>query len=69
MARDFTKYTVEGLGENLNKRQLVFTIVKDWTSKNNPSLEEIQAVFPDEPPAVCERRVTRLLAQDQDHSV
>ena len=48
MARDFTKYTVEGLGENLNKRQLVFTIVKDWTSKNNPSLEEIQAVFPDE---------------------
>ena len=48
MARDFTKYTVEGLGENMNKRQLVFTIVKDWASKNNPSLEEIQAVFPDE---------------------
>ena len=48
MARDFTKYTVEGLGENMNKCQLVFTIVKDWVSKNNPSLEEIQAVFPDE---------------------
>ena len=48
MARNFTKYTVEGLGENMNKRQLVFTIVKDWASKNNPSLEEIQAVFPDE---------------------
>ena len=48
MARDYTKYTVEGLGENMNKRQLVFTIVKDWASKNNPSLEEIQAVFPDE---------------------
>jgi hypothetical protein len=48
MARDYTKYTVEGLGENLNKRHLVFAIVKDWASKNNPSLEEIQAAFPDE---------------------
>ena len=48
MARDYTKYTVEGLGENLNKRKLVFTIVKDWASKNNPSLEEIQQAFPDE---------------------
>ena len=48
MARDYTKYTVEGLGENLNKRQLVFTVVKDWAEKNNPSLDEIQATFPDE---------------------
>jgi len=48
MARDYTKYTVEGLGENLNKRQLVFTIVKDWATKNKPSLEEIQTAFPDE---------------------
>ena len=48
MARDYTKYAVEGLGENLNKRQLVFAIVKDWAEKNNPSLEEIQTEFPDE---------------------
>ena len=48
MARDYTKYTVEGLAENLNKRQLVFEIVKDWASKNNPSFDEIQAAFPDE---------------------
>ena len=48
MARDYTKYNVEGLGENLNKRKLVFTIVKDWAEKNNPSLEEIQTAFPDE---------------------
>ena len=48
MARDFTKYTVEGLAENLNKRQLVFAIVKDWASKNTPSFDEIQAAFPDE---------------------
>ena len=48
MARDYTKYNVEGLGENLNKRKLVFTIVKDWIEKNNPSLEELQNAFPDE---------------------
>jgi hypothetical protein len=48
MARDYTKYTVEGLGENLNKRQLVFQIVKDWANKNNPTLDEIQEVFTDE---------------------
>ena len=28
MARDYTKYDVFNVGENLNKRQLVFTIVK-----------------------------------------
>jgi hypothetical protein len=48
MARDYTKYTVEGLGENLNKRKLVFTIVKDYVEKNNPSFEELQNSFPDE---------------------
>jgi hypothetical protein len=48
MSRDYTKYTVEGLGENLNKRKLVFTIVKDWVEKNNPSFEELQNSFPDE---------------------
>ncbi len=48
MARDYTKYTVEGLGENLNKRQLVFTIVKDYVEKNNPSFEDLQKAFPDE---------------------
>ena len=48
MARDFTKYTVKGLGENLNKRQLVFKIVKDYLDKNNPSFDELTAVFKDE---------------------
>ena len=48
MSRDYTKYNVEGLGENLNKRQLVFTIVKDYVEKNNPSFEDLQKVFPDE---------------------
>lgn len=48
MARDYTKYNVFGVGENLNKRSLVFNVVKDWVSKNNPSFEEIIAVFTDE---------------------
>lgn len=48
MARDYTKYTVEGLGENLNKRKLVFTIVKDYVEKNNPSFEDLQKAFSDE---------------------
>lgn len=29
MAKDYTKYNIEGLGESLNKRQLVFTILKN----------------------------------------
>jgi hypothetical protein len=48
MSKNYTKYTVEGLGENLNKRKLVFEIVKDYTAKNNPSFEELQKIFPDE---------------------
>ena len=48
MARDYTKYNVSGLGENLNKRQLVFQIVKDYVEKNKPSFDELTAVFKDE---------------------
>ncbi len=48
MARDFTKYSVKNVGENLNKRQLVFEIVKDYVHKNKPSFEELIKIFPDE---------------------
>ncbi len=48
MARDYTKYDVEGLGKNLNKRQLVFTIVKDFIQTTNPTLETLLTIFPDE---------------------
>ena len=48
MARDYTKYTVSGLGKNLNKRQLVFQIVKDYIEKKKPSFDELKAVFKDE---------------------
>ena len=48
MARDYTKYTVKGIGENLNKRQLVFEIVKDYVEKKKPSFDELTAIFKDE---------------------
>ena len=48
MARDYTKYTIDGLAENLNKRQLVFNVIKDYIKKNNPTLETLLNVFPDE---------------------
>ena len=34
MPRDYTKYTVEGLGENLNKRQIGFNTINSWARKN-----------------------------------
>ena len=36
------------MGENLNKRQLVFEIVKDYVAKNKPFFDELTAVFEDE---------------------
>jgi hypothetical protein len=48
MARDYTKYTIVGLAENLNKRQLVFNVIKDYIEKNNPTLETLLNVFPNE---------------------
>jgi len=48
MARDYTKYTVKDLGENLNKRQLVFEIVKDYVEENKPSFDKLSSVFKDE---------------------
>jgi hypothetical protein len=48
MAKNYTKYNVEGFGENLNKRKLVFEIVKDYVAKNNPNFEDLQKVFADE---------------------
>ena len=48
MARDYTKYTVKGVGEKLNKRQLVFEIVKNWAAKKKPSLKVMTNTFKDE---------------------
>ena len=47
MARDYTKYSIKGLGENLNKRQLVFKIVKDYVEKQS-LFDKLTSVFKDE---------------------
>ena len=45
MVIHYTKYTVKGLGENKNKRQLVFKVVKDCLEKKKPSFDELNSVF------------------------
>lgn len=47
MSRDYSKYTIEGLAENLNKRQLVYEVLKDFIEKTNPTLETLLITFPD----------------------
>ena len=48
MARDYTKYTIEGVEENLNKRQLVFSIIKDYLDQNECTYSHLKEIFPDE---------------------
>ena len=48
MARDYTKYTIEGVEENLNKRQLVFSIIKDYLDQNESTLSQLKDIFTDD---------------------
>ena len=48
MARDYTKYTIEGIEENLNKRQLVFSIIKDYLDQNESTLSQLKDIFTDD---------------------
>ncbi len=48
MARDYSKYNVDGVGEKLNKRKLVLKIVQDYVEKNNPSYVQLKKMFPDD---------------------
>lgn len=48
MAKDYSKYNVDGLGEKLNKRKLVLKIVQDYVEKNNPSYDQLKKIFPDD---------------------
>lgn len=45
MATHYTKYTVKGLGENKNKRQLFFKVLKDCLDKKKPFFDELNSVF------------------------
>jgi len=48
MTRDYSKYKVEGLGGRLNKRELVFLVIKDWANKNKPIFKDLIHAFPNE---------------------
>jgi hypothetical protein len=48
MAKDFTKYTIEGVAQGLGKARLVQKIIEDYIKKNNLNYDDLQTVWFDE---------------------
>ena len=48
MAKNYTKYTIEGVAENLGKSKLALAIIEDYVSKNPMDFAILNAAFPDE---------------------
>ena len=48
MARDYTKYKVEGIEGIFGKGKLVLAVVKDYCSKNKCTYDGLKSIFPDE---------------------
>ena len=48
MAKDYTKYSVEGVGENLSKSGLVNAVVTHYAKKNKCDFPTLLKTFPDE---------------------
>ncbi len=48
MAKDYSKYTIEGVTENLGKSKLAYAIIEDYVSKNQVDFAMLNAAFPDE---------------------
>lgn len=48
MAKDYTKYAIEGVAENLGKSKLAFAIIENYVSKNSVDFAMLNAAFPDE---------------------
>jgi hypothetical protein len=48
MAKNYTKYTIEGVAENLGKSKLALAIIEDYLSKNPVDFAILNAAFPDE---------------------
>lgn len=46
MARDYTKYSVKGLGEGLNKRQVVLHVLRNYIKRLNPDFSALSETFP-----------------------
>jgi hypothetical protein len=47
MAKDYTKYGIEGVAENLGKSRLALAIIEDYVTKNSVDFEMLHAAFPD----------------------
>ena len=47
MAKDYTKYQVDGIDGNFGKGKLVLAIVQNYCSKNECTFNELKQVFPD----------------------
>lgn len=48
MAKDFTKYSIEGISQGLGKSRLVQKIIEDYINKNNLNYDDLQTVWFDE---------------------
>jgi hypothetical protein len=48
LAKDFTKYSVEGIAQGLGKARLIQKIIEDFTEKNNLNFDELQKVWFDD---------------------
>jgi uncharacterized tellurite resistance protein B-like protein len=48
MAKDFTKYTLEGVAQGLGKARLVQKIIEDYTKKYNLNYNDLQTVWFDD---------------------
>jgi hypothetical protein len=48
MAKDYSKYAIEGVVENFGKSKLALAIIEDYVSKNQVDFAVLNAAFPDE---------------------
>ena len=48
MAKDYTKYAIESVAENLGKSKLALAIIENYVSNNSVDFDILNAAFPDE---------------------
>lgn len=62
MAKDYSKYNVEGIAQNLGKTKIALTVVADFTQKNSIGFAELLDIFPDE----CQGGIHGVFRREQD---
>ena len=48
MAKDYSKYTIEDVAENLGKSKLAYAIIENYVSQNSVDFAILNAAFPNE---------------------